>query len=193
MVVPVSRMELAVGNDFGIEWAMKKEQARTAKVLLALMASMTVGGVVLMTLDNHVPARGAYSLASYLRLDPIEKVTIDSIKSEKTAWTGIEVFYSGTKQGNLREMFKVGRTGYHFLVCNSNGAEDGQIEFTPSWSSQKSVAAMDGVIRICVIANHDTSPATGSQFKRTSALIESLAQHFNVAPEKVRYPTNWQL
>lgn len=172
---------------------MKKEQARTAKVLVALMASMTVGGVVLMTLDNHVPARGAYSLASYLRLDPIEKVTLDSIKSDKTNWTGIEVFYSGTSQGNLAEMYKVGRTGYHFLVCNNNGADDGRIEFTSSWSSQKYVAAMDGVIRICVIADLHDSPATGSQFKRTSALIESLIQNFGISPEKVRYPTNWQL
>jgi len=172
---------------------MKKDQARTAKVLVALMASMTVGGVVLMMLDNHVPARGAYSLASYLRLDPIQKVTLDAIQSDRSGWTGIEVFYSGTSQGNLQEMFSVGRTGYHFLVCNSNGAEDGQIEFTPSWASQKSVAAMNGIIRICVIANHDTSPATGSQFKRTSALIDSLTRSFNIAPEKVRYPTNWQL
>jgi len=172
---------------------MKKEQTRTAKVLVVLMASMTVGGVVLMTLDNHVPARGAYSLASYLRLDPIEKVTLESVKVDKTQWTGIEVFYSGTGKGNLAEMFKVGRTGYHFLICNSNGAEDGQIEFTPSWSSQKYVAAMNGVIRICVIADLDKSPATGSQFKRASALIDSLARNFGVAPEKVRYPTNWQL
>jgi hypothetical protein len=180
-------------KSLGFDQVMKKEQTRTAKVLVVLMASMTVGGVVLLTLDNHVPARGAYSLASYLRLDPIEKVTLQSVKTDRMQWTGIEVFYSGTSQGNLTEMFKIGRTGYHFLVCNSNGAEDGQIEFTPSWSSQKYVAAMNGVIRICVIADLDKSPATGSQFKRTSALIDSLTRNFGVAPEKVRYPTNWQL
>jgi len=176
-----------------VDEIMKANQARTARVLVTLTASMTLGGFVLMALDDHGPARGAYSLASYLRLDPVEKVTLNSIHTQRTAWDGIEVYYSHTGRGDLNQMLSQGRTGFHFLVCNGRGGEDGQIDFTPSWSGQRYVAALDGAIRICVIADRSTSPATGSQLKRTSALVDSLSRNFNIAPAKVRYPADWQL
>lgn len=172
---------------------MKANQARTAKVLVALTASMTVGGFILMTLDNHGPARGAYSLASYLRLDPVDKVVLDSIRGQKTAWSGIEVYYSGTNQGSLPQMLGEGKTGFHFLVCNGKGAEDGQISFTPNWANQKYVDLSDSTIRIYVVASRNTHPVTGSQWKRTSALVDSLSRNFSIPTEKIRYPSDWQL
>jgi hypothetical protein len=172
---------------------MKANQARTTKVLIALTASMTVGGFILMSLDNHGPARGAYSLASYLRLDPVEEVVLSSLRTQKTAWTGIEIYYSGTAQGNLNQMFSEGKTGFHFLVCNGHGAEDGQISFTPYWTSQKYMDPSDSTIRIYVVANRNTNPVTGSQWKRTSALVDSLCRNFNIPAEKIRYPSDWQL
>jgi hypothetical protein len=172
---------------------MKANQARTAKVLVALTASMTVGGFILMSLDNHGPARGAYSLASYLRLDPVDKVVLESIRTKKTAWTGIEVYYSGTTQGNMTQMLGEGKTGFHFLVCNGHGAEDGQISFTPNWATQKYMEPSDSTIRIYVVANRATNPVTGSQWKRTSALVDSLCRNFNIPADKIRYPSDWQL
>ena len=172
---------------------MKANQARTTKVLVALTAAMTVGGFILMTLDNHGPARGAYSLASYLRLDPIDEVVMDSIRSRKTAWSGIEIYYSGTPQGNLPQMLGEGKTGFHFLVCNGKGAEDGQISCTPNWAAQKYIDQTDSTIRIYVVANRKTNPITGSQWKRTSALVDSLSRNFNIPAEKIRYPSDWQL
>ncbi len=146
-----------------------------------------------MTLDNHEPARGAYSLASYLRLDSVEEVTLQSVKVQRAAWNGIEIFYSHTNQGDLAQLRGQGLTGFHFLVCNGNGAEDGQIEPTPNWAGQNYIAGSDGVIRICVIADRKSSPATGSQLKRISALLESLSQSFSVSPDKIRYPADLQL
>jgi hypothetical protein len=172
---------------------MKANQARTAKVLVALTASMTVGGFILMSLDNHGPARGAYSLASYLRLDPVDEVVLQSIHTQKTAWTGIEIYYSGTAQGNLKQMFSEGKTSFHFLVCNGQGAEDGQISFTPYWSQQKYMEPSDSTIRIYVVANRNTHPVTGSQWKRTSGLVDSLCRSFNIPADKIRYPSDWQL
>lgn len=172
---------------------MKANQARTTRVLVILTASMTVGGFILMTLDNHGPARGAYSLASYLRLDPIDKVVLDSIRNQRTTWGGIEVYYSGTDQGNLNQMLGDGITAFHFLVCNGHGAEDGQINFTPNWAAQKYVDLSDNTIRIYVIANRNTNPVTGSQWKRTSALVDSLCRNFNIPADKIRYPSDWQL
>jgi hypothetical protein len=172
---------------------MRANQARTVKVLMALTASMTVGGFVLMALDTHGPARGAYSLASYLQLDPVNEVVLNSIRTQKTAWGGIEVYYSGTSQGNLTQMLSEGKTGFHFLVCNGKGAEDGQISFTPNWAAQKYVDMSDNTIRIYVVANRTTNPVTGSQWKRTSALVDSLSRNFNIPAEKIRYPSDWQL
>lgn len=146
-----------------------------------------------MTLDNHVPARGAYSLASYLRLDSVNNVTLQSIKTQRAAWNGIEIFYSHTNQGDVTQLKSQGLTGFHFLVCNGKGAEDGQIESTQIWANQKDIAASEGVIRICVIADRKSSPVTGSQLKRISALIDSLSQSFSVSDDKIRYPADLQL
>ena len=65
-------------------------QNRTVAVLFTLLAAMTGGALVLMALDNYAPSAGAYSLSSYLRLDPVEEVVKDTLKTTPTQWSGIE-------------------------------------------------------------------------------------------------------
>ena len=48
-------------------------QARVAKVLAALLASMTTGAIVLMALGHNPPSAGPFSLWTYCSLDPVKK------------------------------------------------------------------------------------------------------------------------
>ena len=173
-------------------------QNRTVAVLFTLLAAMTGGALVLMALDNYAPSAGAYSLSSYLRLDPVEAVVKNTLQTSPAQWSGVEVFYSRTQGGNLEDLpLLAGLAGieapqFHFLVCNGSGADDGRIQASAQWSGQLASERSDGVIRICIVGDGQTS-ATSSQIQRTIDLVENLSRTFNISPRQVRYPGNWRL
>lgn len=172
-------------------------QNRTVAVLFALLAAMTGGAVVLMSLDNYAPSAAAYSLSSYLRLDPVEEVVKDGLTAAPAHWSGIEVFYSQTASGNARELPLLaglcgGQSAFHFVICNGAGGDDGVIQVAPQWHQQTAFSAA-ATIRICVIGDGQRTPATNSQIQRTNALIETLSRSFNIGPRQIQYPGNWRL
>jgi hypothetical protein len=81
-----SRMDMAV-------------RSRNVAVLFSLIASMTVGALVLMALDDHTPIKGAYSLTSYLKLDPVEDA-VRNLTVPERYWDKVEIYYSHTTGGN---------------------------------------------------------------------------------------------
>lgn len=171
---------------------------RTVAVLFVLLVAMTGGALVLMSLDRYAPSAGAYSLSSYLRLNPVEQVVRDNVEGAPAKWAGIEVFYSQTRSGNIKELSLLSSLDgsqaaqFHFLVCNGVGDEDGSIQTSTQWG-QQAAAGQSGVIRICVISDGKMTPATNSQIQRTYTLVETLSQTFNINPRQIRYPSNWQL
>lgn len=172
------------------------KQKRTFFVLASLVASMTVGALVLMALDQQNPTAGAYSLASYLRLDPIENAAFRPITVQPAAWNRVEVYYSRTASGNAHDLALVSslrdtpRADFHFVIGNGKGVGDGQIQYTESWKTQQTA---NGIIRICVVADLYNSPATDYQIRRTTALVEALSRKFNIRTQYIRYPADWQM
>lgn len=171
-------------------------QKRTFFVLASLVASMTLGAALLMALDQKNPTGGAYSLASYLRLDPIEDAAFRPINSQPAAWNRVEVYYSRTTSGNAQDLAVVSslrgtpRSDFHFVIGNGKGIADGQIQFTESWKTQRTET---GIIRICVVADLYESPATDYQIRRTAALVDALSRKFNIKTQYIRYPADWKI
>lgn len=179
-------------------------QPRAAKILVSLVAAMTAGAAVLMTLDHQSISAGAFSLASYSSLGSIDDVIAAKESVKNNRWTKIEISYSNTKGGNLRQLASLsGLTNaddlnFHFLVCNNLGAIDGQIQPTEKWINQWS-ALPGGVwygntstIRVCVIG--ETNKTTSEyQTSRTVELIDVLSRRFNIAPANIIYPQDWRL
>jgi hypothetical protein len=174
-------------------------QNRNITVLFSLIASMTIGALVLMALDDRGPSAGAYSLSSYLRLDPVEEVVRNTIKAEPVAWGQIEVIYSYTNGGNADELALLtgladgGPSEFHFVVCNGNGGNDGQIQAATHWQQQQLCSRKGETIRVCVISDHKSASLTDSQRQRTNALVESLSRTFDINPRQIRYPLDWQM
>jgi len=50
----------------------------------------------------------------------------------------------------------------------------------------------DQTIYICVIANDKAASPTDFQIRRTEALVEGLCRKFNIQPESIQYPDDWQ-
>ena len=180
-----------------------RNQGRTVKILASLVASMTVGAVVLMALDRQSLPAGAFSLASYTRLNSVEEVVSDVRAVEAMNWDGVEVHYSRTGSGNLEQLAVLKGLAsskdlnFHFVVCNGAGNADGVIQSTERWLKQRPALqggnwyGNPGTIRICLIADGAGVAPTDSQRKRIATLVESLVRKFNLRPQLIRYPVNW--
>jgi len=178
-------------------------QPRVAKVLLALLASMTTGAVVLMAMDGNAPSAKPFSLSTYYRLDDIDKVINSEATQSADRWSRIEVYFSGTTAGNIEQLTSLSGLSSaemldcHFVVCNGLGGKDGQVEVTKKWQRQWSVIpsrtwyGTPQTIRICVVADGKDRPATNAQLRRVEHLVEKLARRFNIDPASIFYPGNW--
>ena len=185
-----------IGNCYsGTDMAARN---RSVTVLFSLIASMTVGALVLMALDNHRPITGAYSLSSYLRLDPAENAVKNTVTKAVSHWDQVQIYYSNTSGGNADELALLtdlanGTTAqFHFVVVNGDGAEDGAIQAGEFWKLQRLCQGRNGVVRVCVISDGRSKSVTDCQLKRTDALVESLIRTFDISPRNIHYPVNWQ-
>jgi hypothetical protein len=166
-------------------------QPRMLKVLLVLIVSMTSGTAILIALGNNAPSSGLFSLAAYQQLEPIESALTSISPQMSNSWKNIEVFYSGTKAGNIpqlasREGLKAEELNCHFCICNGLGGDDGKIEATARWQKQWPCIQSPNwngspqTIRICVISDGQSTLPTDFQIKRVITLIDVLCKRFNI-------------
>jgi hypothetical protein len=166
---------------------------------------MTVGAGVLMALDSQSLSGGAFSLTSYINLNPIEQVALTARPAGPGKWDRIEISCSGTQAGNIEQLAKLAgltsgsELNFHFVVCNGRGASDGHIQASQRWRRQRPCLptenwyGSDQTIRICTIADSFKTVPTDCQIKRTAALAETLARKFDIPSRQILYPPNWQL
>jgi len=142
-------------------------QSRDAKVLAALLTSITATVIILMALGNNPPPAGAFCLSRYYHLSPIEKVISARSAQFSQPWERIEIYYCGTQTDNAEQPpsltvtaagedihpVRNSREGKnirqganisngvqcHFVVCNGIAGCDGQIQPTEKWQKQCSI------------------------------------------------------
>lgn len=153
-----------------------------------------------MALDHNGPGAAAYSLSSYLRLDPVEDVVKNTVQAQVAEWGKIEILYSNTAGGNIDEMPLLtgladgsDRSEFHFIVCNGNGADDGEVQADGHWRTQKICTDRPGTIRVLVISDDHSDAVSDCQIQRTNALVESLSRTFDIRPRQIRYPLDWKM
>jgi len=189
-----------------------RAHAREKKVLLILGISITLGAVILNALGHNPPSAGAFCLSRYYRLGPVKKAIHSRADQSTRRWSQIEVCYSGTESGNIKELALLSGVdspegvNYHFIICNGNGGKDGLIQATEKWQSQSPIFPWESrnneavfcatltaqTIYICVIADNENSFPTDFQVKRTDELVEGLSRKFNIQPESIIYADSWQ-
>ena len=178
-------------------------QHRVAKVLAALLVSMTAGSILLMALGNNAPSAGPFCLSSYYHLNPVEQVITSKQYQSPQRWNRIQVCYSGTVGGSIEQLAslngqKVEDLNCHFVICNGSGGIDGEIAATERWQRQWATAptqkwfTSEQTILVCVVADGVKALPTECQIRRVDALLESLSRKFNIAPDFIIFPKNWQ-
>jgi len=165
------------------------KHSRETKVLVVLGVSIILGAIILNALGHNPPSAGAFCLSRYYRLGSVKKSILSRADQLPGRWSRIEIYYSGTESDKIKQLASF----CHFVICNGRVGHDGQIQPTEKWQKQSSVIHYSKqAIRICVIADDKASPPSDFQIKRTEALVETLCRKFNIQPESIRYPADWQ-
>ena len=159
-----------------------EKQARNIKVWVCLIASMTAGAFVLMSLENNALNAGAFSLSSYVKLKSVEKVA--QPLSTNQNWQKVEVSYTTDPKINADA---------HFLICDETSGLDGQIVTTKTWQNPNASAKKQDTIKVCVVTDSINATPTDIQIQRAAALVNELSKICSIANSKINYPANWQL
>ncbi len=122
----------------------------------------------------------------------------DSIAGPK--WDGIVIHHTASIQGSLdtvtrqHEMQGLNGLGYHFLIGNGNGAEDGELLVGYRWQGQHPGAHVAGPrseqynatkIGICLIGDGDSRAFTPEQLSTLMQLVRGLQEKFDIPDEAV--------
>ena len=184
---------------------MKAAPRRTAIVFLSLVGVLSATSALLLAL-SPAPLRPE-AAASLLNAETPSTDGFDAVfqtdRPIRTGrWTSIRVHQSNTLSGDARTLAhsKTG-VGDHFIICNGDGAADGEIQLTTRWTDQRSALPPHGTksidpscISICLIGDFKQATPTIAQERRLMQLVTSLQEHLGLAPDRYAFPgaQRWQ-
>lgn len=182
------------------------------------MAAMTVTSGLLMLLEPgpSTPTAGV-ALQSIDRgiedAKPQDKLFETS--AQEVRWGSIVIHDSRTPQGSAQTMHhihqKLGRggLGYHFVIDNGPGSDDGKIEVGFRWSGQAPGAFFDpntanwpDSIGVCLIGDGEDDRFSEAQLSQLVWLVQQLQQRYSISKSNVyaqigastassRFPDAW--
>ena len=121
---------------------------------------------------------------------------------ETARWEGIVIHHLGRPAGDVgtvNSMFVANGIedgiGYHFLIGNGNGLEDGIVAITERWQNQDPGFHVLGdpndwpnqhAIGICLVGNGNRRPFTEAQIEGLAYLVRQLQSAFEISAADVR-------
>lgn len=121
---------------------------------------------------------------------------------EETEWQYIVIHHSATESGSVESIHKdhLNRRdaegnpwlgiGYHFVIGNGQGMQDGTVDATFRWKEQIHGAHSGSAvfnsrgIGICVVGNFEETPPSKAQLNSLKALVKVLSIRHRIAPER---------
>ena len=167
---------------------------RTLIVWSALIGAMTFSSGLLMWLEPRplAPAGG-------LALAALESAPagIDSIFYTRTPvvddrWTSIVIHHSGQQAGSAESISELHQAlgyhglGFHFVIGNGEGTEDGLIQVGYRWMDQLDGEYVPRAISICMIGNGDKAPPTAAQMDQLNRLVTALQARTGIAADHIQ-------
>ena len=114
-------------------------------------------------------------------------------------WQYITVHHSGSLSGNSaifdadhRKRGMNNGLGYHFVITNGYGGEDGHIEIGPRWTKQLDGGHLKGddinkiSIGICLVGDFTKAPPTAKQIASLKALLKHLMKITLLTPGQIK-------
>jgi len=177
---------------------------RARVVWAALVASMTGVGGLLLALDGR-PTPRLDGLALIAPVPAAGAATLDAVFNtrrplDRGRWQGIVIHHSGALHGSASSLAaehasqRVAGLGYHFVIGNGDGAENGELHVGYRWLDQLPGAHVGGpdqtrfnerYIGICLIGDGDRRPFSDAQLRRLTRLVAALASELELPPESI--------
>jgi len=173
-------------------------------VWVCLLASMTIGGGLLRLLDGGPAPRldglALPALAAAGGSQPIEVIYHTRQPLDRQRWQAIVIDHSGTPGGTPASIARQHKArhlsglGYHFVIGNGAGIDDGQLHVGYRWLDQLPGAHTGGpdgdwynrhAIGICLIGDGDRSQFTRAQITRLAQLVASLMQELGIPDDRI--------
>lgn len=152
------------------------------------------------------PKQDAISLVSATEFGPFE-ADADNLESilhplaERRDYQYIVLHHSHSESGNLEEIDRVHRRtlgwegcGFHFVIGNGNGSQDGEIEASQRWKLQKHGAHLSTKapavynlrgIGVCLIGDFSVQRPTQKQLASARQLVKYLMRTYNIPAYRV--------
>lgn len=120
--------------------------------------------------------------------DPLDAVFTAAADARPNAWRYIYVRHSKSPGGDATSLLASGQpVGDHFVICNGSGGDDGEIQITPRWASQRAALPPVGAsaidpqcITICLVGDFDRNPPSAKQLRRLARLVCALQARLNI-------------
>jgi N-acetylmuramoyl-L-alanine amidase len=131
---------------------------------------------------------------------------VPQVRSPITPWQYVVLHHSATPGGNAKAFHAMHRRkgweslGYHFVITNGRGGEDGGLEVGDRWREQKHGAHAGALpygdelarnaynefgIGICLVGNFELRAPTPAQVQTLGRLLRRLRDAYGVQPESV--------
>ncbi len=176
---------------------------RTRVVLACFVIAMTLT-VGILTL-NQQDTRGGQLVAAHMGMVETPQAEADplfelEVPLDRQNWTGIVVHHLGEPAGDAGSIHRRHQNlgydglGYHFVIGNGNGLEDGAIEIGYRWSQQKYGAHVLGAngryhnqhsIGICLVGNGNRRAPTKQQIASLISLTRRLQEKLDIPAASV--------
>jgi len=113
-------------------------------------------------------------------------------------WIYVVLHHTGTESGNVESIDASHRQrkdslgnpwlgiGYHFLIGNGSGMDDGAVEATFRWNQQIHGAHSGSVVHnangigVCLVGNFQEQPPTDRQRKAVTELVTQLSDRYDI-------------
>jgi hypothetical protein len=178
--------------------------SRARVVWGALLMAMTGVGGLLWILQGR-PGLGGNGLALPAMVAAAGPTSIEAMfrtRSEipKGRWQAIVIHQSGSAYGTPASIETQHRNrslegmGYHFLVGNGSGLDDGEVHVGYRWLDQAAGAHASGKqgdwfnknsIGVCLVGDFGRGAPTDRQLWRLSQLVTALSERLGISPDRI--------
>ncbi|TVQ33114.1 MAG: N-acetylmuramoyl-L-alanine amidase [Phycisphaeraceae bacterium] len=184
--------------------AADSARRRTMIVWASLLGAMTTVGGLLLTLEGEsAPRMDGLALAAPVAAagaTPIDAIFRTRADLDAAHWEGVVIHHSGSSFGSASSLASdhQGRglhgLGYHFVIGNGSGADDGELHVGYRWLDQLPGAHAGGpdeeffnrrYIGICLIGDGDRRGFTEAQVRRLTQLVSALQQRLDLPAERI--------
>ena len=182
------------------EESARKLSKRTQNVWVAFFVTIASAMFVLQ-ISSKPNKTGLMAMLVSIEERPTEDPLFSSIeKADGAVWSSIMIHHLGQPTGTVEEIHRNHQNsgleglGYHFVIGNGYGIDDGLIHLGYRWLNQTPCARLasadpalwnSGVISVCLVGNGNRRPFSELQLVQLSRLVQRLQLGLSIPVEKI--------